>query len=82
MVGAAGVAADAVCVVASDVTATGTGTGTGSEFTAGIESMAGAAANAACSAGSTGTRFDTVDTVAVAGVQRLALRVAVAGIAC
>ena len=59
-------------------------TGAGSELAAGIESMAGAAISAARNAGSAGTTPAAVDTIGVAGagVQRLALRVAVAGIAC
>ena len=85
-VGVAGVAAVAVCVVADarDVTAGATVTGAGSELAAGIESMAAAAISAARNAGSAGTTPAAVDTIGVAGagVQRLALRVAVAGIAC
>jgi hypothetical protein len=66
------------------VTAGATVTGTSSELAAGVESMTGAATSAALSAGSAGTTSAAADTIAVAGagVQRLALRVAVDGIAC
>ena len=62
------------------MTAGATATGASSELAAGIESMAGATT----SAGNAGIASAAADTIAATGVgvQRLALRVAVAGIAC